>query len=91
MSDLKLEDHGASLTSDVDGHELIIRYGWQSKHVMRVDFVGVPKELGGRGLGTKLVGALVEKARKEDFRLVPVCGFAKTQIQRHPEWQDVLA
>ena len=91
MSDFEFKDHGASLTTDVDGHELIIRYGWQSKDVMRVDFVGVPRELGGRGLGTKLVGALVDKARKENFRIVPVCGFARTQINRHPDWKDVLA
>jgi predicted GNAT family acetyltransferase len=91
MSDLDLTDHGASLTTEVDGHELIIRYGWQSEDTMRVDFVGVPRELGGRGLGTRLVGALVEKARRDNFRLVPVCGFARTQINRHPDWQDVLA
>ncbi|WP_084421063.1 GNAT family N-acetyltransferase [Henriciella litoralis] len=91
MTDLKLEDSGSRLTADVDGHEVEIRYGWDAKHIMRVDFVGVPKALGGRGLGTKLVGKLVEKARKEDFRLRPVCGFARVQLQRHPEWQDVVA
>ncbi len=84
MSDLTLQDDGKQLTTDVEGYELVIRYGWQGDDVMRVDFVGVPSALGGRGLGTKLVGKLV-------FKLVPVCGFARTQIDRHQDWKDVLA
>lgn len=91
MADLTLKDNGSELTADVDGHELVIRYGWAKDGVMRVDFVGVPSELGGRGLGTKLVGTLVDKARADNFKLVPVCSFAKLQLQRHPDWQDVLA
>lgn len=91
MTDLNLADHGSKLTADVDGHELRIDYGWAQEGVMRVDFVEVPAALGGRGLGTKLVGALVEKARAEDFRLIPVCGFARKQLERHAAWHDVLA
>ena len=91
MSELALKDHGDRLTADVEGHELVIRYGWADERTMRVDFVGVPEALGGRGLGTQLVGELVQKARAEEFRLVPVCGFARAQLQRHPEWHDVLA
>lgn len=91
MNDLTLKDDGHQLSTTVDGRELVIRYGWTKDDVMRVDFVGVPSELGGRGLGTKLVGKLVEKARAEDFKLIPVCGFARVQLQRHPEWQDVVA
>ena len=91
MTDLTLQDNGKELTTEVDRRELVIRYGWMKDGVMRVDFVGVPDELGGRGLGTRLVGRRVEKARAEEFSLVPVCGFARAQLQRHPEWHDVLA
>ena len=89
--ELNLTDTGSRLTADVAGHELVIRYGWASDGVMRVDFVGVPDALAGRGLGTKLVGALVRRARAEGFKVTPVCGFARLQFQRHPEWVDVLA
>jgi len=90
MTDLDLTDHGTKLTAEVDGRELRIDYGWAREGVMRVDFVEVPAALGGRGLGTKLVGVLVEKARAEDFKLVPVCGFARKQLERHEDWHDVL-
>lgn len=90
MTSLTLKDHGDRLTAEVDGHELVIRYGWMGEKIMRVDFVGVPPALEGRGLGTGLVGALVEKARADGFSLYPVCGFARHKLARHPEWHDVL-
>ncbi len=91
MTDLTLEDGKGQLTAEVDGRELLIRYDWSDARIMRVNYVGVPSELGGRGLGTDLVAALVEKARQEDFKLKPVCSFAAAQLNRHPEWHDVLA
>ena len=91
MSELRLQDHDGRLTAEAGGHELVIRYRWARPGVMRVDFVGVPSALGGQGWGTRLVGALVDKSRREGFSIVPVCGFAREQFRRHPEWQDVIA
>ena len=95
MTALTLTDHkgthGGRFTAEVDGHQLLVRYGWADEQVMRIDFVGVPQALGGRGLGTRLVGALVEHARAHALTLVPVCSFARAQLDRHPEWHDVLA
>lgn len=31
-----------------------------------------------------------EDARLDDVAIIPLCPFAKAQIGRHPEWQDVL-
>jgi uncharacterized protein len=46
--------------------------------------------LGGRSVGQALVGRAVEDARAEGRTVVPLCPFAKAQIARHVEWQDVL-
>lgn len=91
MTDLALKDNGHRLTAEVEGRELEIRYGWASRDVMRVDYVGVPSSLGGRGLGTELVGTLVKRARKQNFRIQPICGFARQKLREHKEWHDVLA
>ncbi len=90
MTQLVLTDHGDRLTASVEGHQLKVEYGWSSPGVMRVDFVEVPRALGGRGLGTKLVAALVDKARTDGFKLEPVCGFARHQLAKHSQWHDVL-
>jgi predicted GNAT family acetyltransferase len=33
----------------------------------------------------------VEDARREGIVIIPLCPFAKAQMERHPEWQDVLS
>jgi predicted GNAT family acetyltransferase len=33
----------------------------------------------------------VEDARREGFRIIPLCPFAKSQFERHAEWKDVLS
>jgi len=91
VTGLVLADDGSRLTAQLDGQTLFIRYGWAREGVMRIDHVEVPQALGGRGLGAALVGALVEKARAEGFRLLPVCGFARHQLRRNAAWQDVVA
>lgn len=34
--------------------------------------------------------AVLENARREGFKILPLCPFAKGQFERHPEWRDVL-
>ena len=56
-----------------------------------IDHTGVPKALGGRGVGVALVQRAVEDARAAGLKIIPLCPFAKAQIEKHKEWQDVLA
>ncbi|WP_292485702.1 GNAT family N-acetyltransferase [Mesorhizobium sp.] len=44
----------------------------------------------GRKVGEQMVRQAVEDARREGVNIIPLCPFAKAQIDRHPEWQDVL-
>lgn len=52
--------------------------------------VGVPPELGGRGMGKKMVRQLIEYAREEGFRVVPQCPFVKALADKFPDWDDVI-
>ena len=54
------------------------------------DHTGVDDSLRGTGVGKALVERLVADARKENFRIVPLCSFVKAQYRRHPEWSDVM-
>jgi predicted GNAT family acetyltransferase len=51
----------------------------------------VPPELRGRGIAEKLVRAALEHARDEKVRVVPACSYVGTYIQRHPEFQALVA
>ena len=75
----------------VNGHEAEMTFSKAGTGRIIIDHTGVPKELGGMGVGVALVKRAVEDARKNGVKIIPLCPFAKAQIQKHPEWQDVLA
>jgi uncharacterized protein len=45
----------------------------------------VPETLGGRGLGGELVRAAIAKAAADGTTLVPLCPFARSWLERHPD------
>jgi len=78
----------------VDGVESELTYARETrrgKKLLIADHTGVPSELSGRGVGLALVKRAVEDARAEGVRILPLCSFVRVMIQRHKEWQDVLA
>jgi predicted GNAT family acetyltransferase len=57
---------------------------------MSIDHTGVPKALGARGIGLALVRRAVEDARKNGYRINPLCPFVGAMARRHPEMQYVV-
>ena len=45
----------------------------------------VPEEMGGQGLGGKLVQAAVDYARAQQLDLVVTCEFARGWLDKHPD------
>ncbi|WP_222284357.1 DUF5996 family protein [Rhizobium leguminosarum] len=74
----------------VDGVEAEMTYSRAGAEIIIIDHTDVPAELRGRKVGERLVRQAVEDARHEGLSIIPLCPFAKAQIERHPEWQDVL-
>ncbi|WP_375208613.1 GNAT family N-acetyltransferase [Hyphomonas jannaschiana] len=84
-------DTGGRYVTVVDGHEAEMTYSKAGASRIIIDHTGVPKALGGRGVGVALVQRAVEDARAAGLKIIPLCPFAKAQIEKHKEWQDVLA
>lgn len=57
---------------------------------MIIEHTEVDEEYRGQNVGFELVHAAVEHARKYDFKIMPVCPFAKAIIDKKPDFQDVL-
>jgi len=74
----------------LDGVDAEMTYSRAGKGIIIIDHTGVPDTLRGRGVGLALVRRGIEDARVEGRVGIPLCPFAKAQIDRHPEWQDVL-
>ena len=51
----------------------------------------VDDALKGQNIGKKLQTALVEYARENQIKVVPVCPFAKAMFRTMKAWQDVLS
>lgn len=54
------------------------------------DHTGVPDEMAGQGVAKALLDHLLEDARTNGFRIVPICPFVRKQYARHPEWADLF-
>jgi predicted GNAT family acetyltransferase len=55
-----------------------------------VDHTYVSDELRGQGIGEKLVNYIVAYAREANKKIIPLCPFAKKEMDKHIEYQDVL-
>ena len=45
----------------------------------------------GHGIGSKLVTFALDDIRSRGLRLIPTCPFVKAFVERHPEYQDLVA
>jgi predicted GNAT family acetyltransferase len=79
-----IEDDGTQFVHAEDGHRAVLRYQLKRGHLV-LEHTEVPPELEGRGIGSALVEAAVERARTEGLRLVAVCPFASAWLRRHPD------
>ena len=72
-----------------NGHVAIA--GYQLKpDVIVLTHTEVPKELGGRGIGNKLATAALDYARTNNLRVIPLCPFMSSFIEKHPEYQELV-
>ncbi len=58
---------------------------------IRFTHTGVPPDLQGRGLATKLVTAGLDAARTRNLKVIPQCEFFDAYMRKHPETHDLLA
>ena len=59
--------------------------------VMAIDHTGVPPALEGRGIAAALVQRAIDDARRDKFKIRPICSYVVVAFQRHKEWADLLA
>lgn len=64
-------------------------YVWAGDSKFIIDHTEVFPEFEGKGVGKKLVMAAVEYARANDFKILPLCPFAKALFEKMKEIQDV--
>lgn len=55
-----------------------------------ITHTGVREEYGGRGIAKQLVLAVIDAARKNNKKILPLCSYAKHMMEGKEEYQDIL-
>lgn len=76
--------------AEVDGHLSVADYEIRGTDMI-MTHTFTPPEARGRGIAEKLVRAALEHARSERLRVVPACSYVRVFIERHAEFQPLLA
>jgi hypothetical protein len=61
-----------------------------SEKLIIIDHTHVSEELNGQGVGKLLLKELVDWARKENKKITPLCPYAKAQMERNKEYNDMI-
>jgi uncharacterized protein len=64
-------------------------YVMSGPSLMIIDHTEVSPTLKGQGVGRQLIVAGVAFARRQAYKIVPLCPFAKAEFQKHKEYGDV--
>ena len=75
---------------EVEGHVAFAEYGLAAGVITFIHTV-VPKELGGRGVGSTLARGALEDVRRRGLKVVAQCPFIKAFMDKHAEFNDLLA
>lgn len=67
-----------------DGAEAELAYQVQDGRLI-LAHTEVPEQLGGRGVGGKLVQAVVDRAAASGETVAPYCPFTRSWLERNPE------
>ena len=89
MSEVRDNETKHQIEMIVDGHIALAAYRL-APGVITFTHTEVPKELGGRGIGSQLAKGALDQARARGLKVVPLCPFIKGYIDKHPEYGDLV-
>lgn len=89
----ELEATHGRYVATIDGFpgEAELTFSRPNPSLVSADHTGTPVSLRGQGIATALVEHLVADARREGFKIRPICWFVAEQFDRHPDWSDLRA
>jgi uncharacterized protein len=73
----------------VDGH-IAATYYSIADGVITFIHTEVPSELGGKGIGSKLIKGALDQVRADGLKVIAQCPFVKAYIDKHPDYADLL-
>jgi predicted GNAT family acetyltransferase len=72
----------------IDGNTAFVEYNLFNNGI-NYTHTEVPKELEGKGIGKALAKFVLDYARENHLKVMPLCPFIKVYIDRNPEYADI--
>lgn len=75
---------------EIDGQVVFLTYR-RDGDILYIPHVEAPPALRGTGAAGRLMEGVMDMARVQGLRVVPICSYAAAWLRRHDEWRDVMA
>lgn len=88
----KLTDNKSQsrLEIEVEGETVFATYRIDN-NILYINYVEAPPSLRGTGAAGRLMEAVMEFAKENNFSVFPICGYAVSWINRHKEYHSLRA
>jgi predicted GNAT family acetyltransferase len=73
----------------IDGH-VAATYYKLADGIITFIHTEVPPELGGKGVGSKLIQSALDQVRADGLKVIAQCPFVKAFIEKHADYADLL-
>ena len=67
-----------------------ITYFFEKDDVIVIDHTIVNPELRGQSIAKKLLDTVVEFAKENNLKIIPVCSYAVAKLENNAEYSDIL-
>ncbi|TGA97023.1 N-acetyltransferase [Sporolactobacillus shoreae] len=85
-----LEGKDRYFITDDEGSEIAeVTFTWPSDSVLSIDHTFVDPKYRGQKLAQQLIQAVIDKAIREDKKVIPSCSYARAQFDRVKEYQKL--
>ncbi|MGZ3919573.1 MAG: GNAT family N-acetyltransferase [Bacteroidia bacterium] len=83
-------DRGSFYIEENDKRIGTMTYTFDKAGIIIVEHTKVHKEFEGRGIGRRLVSAVVKYARENNYKIIPHCPYTKKVLESSNEYNDIL-
>lgn len=87
------EDNGKNGSFSLVEGEVVagsVHYVWTGPEKLIISHTEVSSEYSGQGVGKRLVMAVVDIAREQKLKIIPLCPYANSLFKKMAELKDVL-
>jgi predicted GNAT family acetyltransferase len=67
-----------------------IEFTYPRDGVISANHTRVPDAMSGRGVARALLDFMLDDARANGFKIIPICPYVRGQYAKHPEWADLF-